>query len=78
MGDASKYISMVTAMSTMLLFKRSSRICRENVGSHAIIFKSLCFGPFTLKLQPQSFQTKEESAAFLKVSFFDLENGGVV
>ncbi len=39
--------------------------------------KSLFWSVYT-ETQPQSFQTKEESAALLKVSFFDLENGGVV
>ncbi len=49
---------MGTTMCMMLLFTQSSRICRMNVGSHAIVFKSLRFGRFTLKHNPQSFQTK--------------------
>ncbi len=98
------YISMGTITSMMLLFTRSSRIRRVNVGSQAKVFKSLSFGPFTLKPNPgvfklkrilqrfqksqfwsvytetqrQSFQTKTGSAAFSKVSVFDLENAGVV
>ncbi len=42
-------VSMGTTMSMMLLFTRSSRIRRANVGNYAIVFKSLCFGPFKLK-----------------------------
>ncbi len=57
-------------------FTRSSRILRANVGSHAIVFKSFRFGQFTLK--PRSFQNKTGSAAFSKVSVFNLENAGVV
>ncbi len=35
--------------------------------SHAIFFKSLCFGPFTLKRNPRVLKTKIESAALTKV-----------
>ncbi len=52
------YISMGTTLCMMLLFTQSSRICRVNVGSHAIVFKSLRFGRFTLKHNHRSFQTK--------------------
>ncbi len=45
-------------MSIMLLFTRSSRIRRANVGSQAILFKSLSFGPFTLKRYPGVFKLK--------------------
>ncbi len=63
----------------MLLFTRSSRIRSANVGSHAIVFKNLRFGPFTVKRNPGfSFLTKTGSAAFLEVSVFNLENTGVV
>ncbi len=34
-----------------VIVTRSSRIRRVNVDSHAIVFKSLYFGPFTLKLE---------------------------
>ncbi len=68
------YISMGTIMSIMLLFIRLSRIHRA-----AIVFKSLRFGPFTLKVIKITlrFQIKTGSAAFLKVFVFDLENAGV-
>ncbi len=46
-----QYKSMST-MSMMLLFTRPSRICRPNVRRHAIIVKSIHFGPFTLKHNP--------------------------
>ncbi len=49
-------------MSMMLSFIWSSRIGRANVG---IVFKSLSFGPFTLKRNPGVFKLKR---AFLKVS----------
>ncbi len=39
-----------TITSMMVLFTRSLKICRANASSHAIIFKSLCFGQFTLKV----------------------------
>ncbi len=65
------FISMGTITSMLLLFTRSSRIRRANVGRHAIVFKSLRFAPFT-------FQTKTESAAFSKVSVFDLDNTGAL
>ncbi len=52
------YLSMGTIMSMMLLFTRSSRIRSANVGSHAIVFKSLRFGPFTLKRNPGVFKLK--------------------
>ncbi len=71
------HVSMGTITSMLLLFTRSSRIRRAYVGSHAIVFKSLHFGPFALK-HKKSFQTKTGSAAFSKVSVFDLENAGVV
>jgi len=73
------YISMGTIMSMMVLFIQLSRIRRANVGSHTILFKSLRFGPFTLKVIKitLSFQIKTGSAAFLKVFVFDLENAGV-
>ncbi len=54
--------------SMMLLFTQSSRIRSVNVGSHAIIFKSLHFGHYT-ETQPWSFQTKTGSAAFKKSLF---------
>ncbi len=54
-------ISMGTITSMMLLFTRSSRIRRVNVGSQAIVFKRT-------ETQPRSFQTKTGSAAFSKVS----------
>ncbi len=58
------YISTGTTMSMMLLFTRSSRISRTNVGCHAIIFKSPFWSVYT-ETQPQSFQTKT-AAAFQK------------
>ncbi len=53
-------------MRMMLLFKQSSRILRENVGSHAIVFKSLRFGPFTLKCNPGVFKLKRGLQCFQK------------
>ncbi len=61
-----------------VIVTRSSRICRANVGSHAIVFKSLRFGPFTLKRNPGVFKLKRGLQHFSKVSSFDLENAGVV
>ncbi len=71
------YISMGTIMSMMLLFTQSSRIRRANVCSHAIVFKSLRFGPFTLKHYPGVFDLNRVCSVF-KISIFDLENSGVV
>ncbi len=68
-----QYISMDTRRSMMLLFTRSSRIHRANVGSHAIIFKSLCFGPLTLKRNPRVFKLKRVCSILKRV-----ENTGVV
>ncbi len=48
----------------LLLFTRSSRIRRANVGSHVIIFKSLRFGPFTLKRNPRFFKLKRGRCIF--------------
>ncbi len=83
MADASAcldylYISMGTTMSMMLLFTRSSRIRRENVGGHDIIFKSLRFGPFTLKRNPGVFKVKRGLQRFRKSLFSRVENAGVV
>ncbi len=72
------YISMGTITSMMLLFTRSSRIRSANVGNHAIVFKSLRFGPFTLKRNPRVFKLKRGLQRFSKVSVFDLENAAVV
>ncbi len=65
------YIYMGTMMSMMLLFTWLSRIRCSNVGSHAIIFKSL---HLIRLMQPLTFQTKMGSAAFSKVSVFNLQN----
>ncbi len=46
--------------------------------SHAIFFKSLCFGPFTLKRNPRVLKTKIESAAFTKVSISEGQNAEIV
>ncbi len=61
---------MGTTMSMMLLFTRSSRIRSANVGSHAIIFKSLRFAPFTLKRNPGVFKLKRGLQCFQKSQFF--------
>ncbi len=63
------YISVGTIMSMMLLFTRSSRIRSANVGSHAIVFKSLRFGPFTLKRNPGVFKLKRGLQRFQKSLF---------
>ncbi len=41
-------------------------------------FQKSAFWSVYTETQPQSFQTKTGSAAFLKVSVFNLENAGVV
>ncbi len=56
-----------------VIFIRSSRIHRANVGSHAIIFKSLWFGPFTLKCNPGVFKLKRELQRFKKSQFSTLK-----
>ncbi len=61
------FISMGTITSIMLLFTQSSRIRRENVGSHAIVFKS--FGPFTLKHNPGVLKLKRVCSAFKSLCF---------
>ncbi len=66
------YISMGTTMSMMLLFTWSSRILRVNVGSHTIIFKSLCFGPFTLKRNPRVLNLKRGLQRFQKSPFWSV------
>lgn len=58
---------------SMFLFTWSSRIRSANVGSHAIVFKSLSFGLFTLKCNPGVFKLKRGLQDF-QVSIFDLEN----
>ncbi len=63
------YIPMGTITSMMLLFTQSSRICSENVGSHAIVFKSLRFAPFTLKRNPGVFKLKRGLQRFQKSPF---------
>ncbi len=60
------YISMGTTMSMMLMFTRSSRTRSANVDSHAIVFKSLRFGPFTLKRNPRVFKLKRGLQRFQK------------
>ncbi len=62
-------ISMGTIMSMMLLFTQSSRIRSANVGCHAIVFKSFCFGPFTLKRNPGVFKLKRGLQRFQKSPF---------
>ncbi len=69
MGNLLIYISMGTIMSIMLLFTRSSRIRRANVGSRAILFKSLSFGPFTLKRYPGVFKLKWGLQRFKSLRF---------
>jgi len=73
-NKASKDCSLVS----MLLFTRSTRIRRANVGSHAIVFKSLCFGPFILKRNPGVFKLKRGLQHFRKSLFSRFENAGVV
>ncbi len=68
------YISMGKTMSMMLLFTQSSRIRRVNVGSHAIVFKSLHFGLFTLKGNPGVFKLKQGLQRFRKSPFSRVEN----
>ncbi len=63
------YISMGKITSMMLLFTRSSRMRRANVGSYAIVFKSLCFGLFTLKHNPRVFKLKRGLQHFQKSPF---------
>ncbi len=75
-GVSFQYISMSTTMRMMFLFIRSSRIGRENVGNN--FFQKSPFWSIYTETQPRSFQTKMGSAAFSKVSVFDLENARVV
>ncbi len=63
---------MGTIMSIRLLFTQSSRICRANVGSHAVVFKSLRFGPFTLKHNPGVFKLKQGLKRFQKSQFWSI------
>ncbi len=70
-------ISMGTTMSMLLLFTRSSRIRSANVDSHAIVFKSLRFVPFTLKRNPGVFKLKQGLQHFQKSPFSRVENTGV-
>ncbi len=64
-------------MSMLLLFTRSLRIRSANVGSHVIIFKSLSFGPFTLKHNPEFFKLKRCLQRFQKSPFSKVEYAGV-
>ncbi len=59
-------VSMGTTMSMLLLFIQSSWIRRANVVSHAIVFKSLRFGLFTLKCNPGVFKLKRGLQRFQK------------
>ncbi len=56
----------------------STRMRRENVGSHAIIFKSLSFGPFTLKCNPGVFKLKWGLQRFRSLRFQRVKNARVV
>ncbi len=47
----------------------SSSIRRANVGSHPIIFKSIRFGPFTVKRYPRVFKLKRSLRCFQKSPF---------
>ncbi len=49
---------MTIHAGTTMSMTQWSRIRRVNVGSHAIVFKTLCFGPFTLKCSPGVFKLK--------------------
>ncbi len=71
------YISIGTSLSVILLITRSSRICRANVGNHAIVFKNICFGPFTPKHNPGVFKLKQGLQRFQKSPFLRVENTGV-
>ncbi len=51
----------------MLITKK--RICRENVGRHAIVFKSLHFDPFTLKRKPGVFKLNGVCSVFKSLCF---------
>ncbi len=62
-------MSMGTITSMLLLFTQSSRIRSGYVGSHAIVFKSLRFGPFTLKRNPGVFKLKRGLQRFQKSQF---------
>ncbi len=61
------YISMGKITSMMLLFTRSSRMRRANVGSYDIIFKSLCFGLFTLKQKSAFKLAKKYKLTFVMI-----------
>ncbi len=64
-------------MSMLLLFTRSSRIRRANVARHAIVFKRLCFGLFTLKINPGAFKLKRGLQCFQKSPFSTSEMSSV-
>ncbi len=49
-----------------------------DVGNHAIIFKSLSFGPFTLKRNPGVFKVKQDLQRFQKSPFSRVANARVV
>ncbi len=71
-GDAvvmATVTALDTTLSMMLLFTWLSRMHRENVGSLANVFKSLRFGPFTLKRNPGVFKLKRDLHHFQKVVF---------
>ncbi len=53
-------------------------VVKDTQSSHAIVFKSLRFGPFTLKRNPEVFQIKRGLQRFQKSLFSTLENAGVV
>ncbi len=61
-----------------MMFTWSSRIRSANVGSHAIVFKSLHFVPFTLKRNTGVFKLKWGLQRFQKSQFLRVKNIGVV
>ncbi len=65
------YISMGTTMCMMLLFKRFVKgMCECGEPRHH--FQKSPFWSVYTETQPRSFQTKTASAAFSKVSVFNL------
>ncbi len=65
-------------MSMMLSFTQLSRIRSANVGSHAIVFKSLRFGSLTLKRNPRFFKLKRGLQRFKRLCFRPRKRRGSV
>ncbi len=49
---ASAALILIFNVRSLLFLEQNLCLRLINVGSHAIVFKSLCFGPFTIKSNP--------------------------